>query len=243
MGNPASVLLAAEQTLAQSVAGLLRADGYACDTATTVDEVLEMLRRETYDLLIVGVEPSGNQGLRIVREARRLASRLPIIVVTGHPSAEDAKESLALGVTAYLTEPLDPALLLNRVASAVRARRVCRALSHVIEELCACIQDLEAACSGEMETGEYGAGVERCVPPLTVRRLASCVAELVSLSTAQSLPGEGRNLCDLLGCPRWPAHLSAFQDAITVLQETKRRFKSKQLADLRQRLNRHLRAE
>ncbi len=126
------------------------------------------------------------------------------------------------------------------VSSDEHSSEIYPALRRVLEDLLTCVRDLEAASSGQVGQGASDAPADLRVPSLTVRRLCSCAAELVGLSVPENLPGGGRNLCEVLGCPRWPAHLSAFRDAIRVLQETKRRFKSKELADLRQRLNRHL---
>ena len=49
-------------------------------------------------------------------------------------------------------------------------------------------------------------------------------------------PSEAARLCEHMGCPRWTLHAAAFRDVIEVLQETKRRFKSKELAELRRSL-------
>jgi hypothetical protein len=44
------------------------------------------------------------------------------------------------------------------------------------------------------------------------------------------------NLCELLDCPQLPIHRQAILEAIGVLEKTKDNFKSKQLAELRTKL-------
>lgn len=78
------------------------------------------------------------------------------------------------------------------------------------------------------------------VSPLVVRLLASCLSELVRLQADQS-PGVNRQLlCDLLDCPEQPVCRQAIHETIEVLQKTKNTFKSKDLAELRGRLERTL---
>jgi hypothetical protein len=40
----------------------------------------------------------------------------------------------------------------------------------------------------------------------------------------------------MLDCPQWPAHREAIWKAVRVLESTKKRFKSKELADTRELL-------
>lgn len=116
-----------------------------------------------------------------------------------------------------------------------------QALGKVLEELRVCVRELEAVVSSPHQSGasrpSEPSNRPNLVPSLAVRRLAVCLAELLNLS---ALSVGGNNLCEVVDCPQWPAHLSLFRDVIEVLRETKRRFKSKELAELRQRVAAHL---
>jgi DNA-binding response OmpR family regulator len=61
--------------------------------------------------------PDGD-GLDVVRAAR-LASPVPVIVVTGYPSDETRRAALAAGATAFLAKPFAAAMLLAAIRSSV----------------------------------------------------------------------------------------------------------------------------
>jgi DNA-binding response OmpR family regulator len=58
-------------------------------------------------------------GLSVIREARRLKSNIPIIIVTGHSSEASAIEAINLGVQGYLTKPFRVPRVLAAAAKAL----------------------------------------------------------------------------------------------------------------------------
>lgn len=211
-----------------------RRAGYGCDEAGSVDDTVNLLRRKHYDLLIASLAIRGNFGLRIVHEARNVAPGLPIIVTTESPSIDTAIEAIELSVAAYLTKPVDSEILLRRVSQVIQGRPAYRSLALVIGVLQQCVEDLKDLRSHWATRKDQG------VPAMTVRDLSACVAELLSLGNGQPDSVKGATVCERIGCPNWEPHEAAFSDVIRVLQETKRRFKSKELAELRERIDCHL---
>ena len=60
----------------------------------------------------------GVGGLSVIREARRLGTGLPVVIVTGRSTEASAIEAVNLGVSAYLTKPFRMG---NIMAAAARA--------------------------------------------------------------------------------------------------------------------------
>jgi CheY-like chemotaxis protein len=192
------------------MAELLRQEGYVCECASNGNQAITMLQGKRHDALICDVEMPGNDQLRVVRIAKQFAPGMPVILVTGHPSVDSAVSSLDLPVVAYLTKPIGFDL-----------RECCRALEE----------------DRDRRTRHRNRDLPS-VSPLVVRLLASCLSELVRLEADQS-PGVNRQfLCDLLDCPEQPVCRQAIHETIEVLQKTKNTFKSKDLAELRARLER-----
>jgi len=128
MGAPARVLLAdEEETFRSSVAVLLRREGYQCDVAGSGSEVLELLDREQYDLLITDVRLPGNTDFELLRVAA-VSGVLPVIVVTAYPSLPTAIEAVRCAVVDYLVKPFDFEELLRAVRRALETRRAARML-------------------------------------------------------------------------------------------------------------------
>ena len=122
MTLPARLLLADdEETFRNSVAVLLRREGYVCDVASTAEEAIERLNANTYDLLITDLRMPGLDGLAVIREAKHYRADLPVIIVTGFSSEASAIEAVNLGVAGYLTTPFRVPQVLAAAAKALGA--------------------------------------------------------------------------------------------------------------------------
>jgi len=78
---------------------------YEVDLAFDGRTALDRLRTTPYDLLITDLKMPGVDGLTVIREARRLKTDLPVIIITGFSTEASAIEAVNLGVSGYLTKP------------------------------------------------------------------------------------------------------------------------------------------
>jgi excisionase family DNA binding protein len=78
---------------------------YDVETAPDGRAAVERLRLGHYDLLIADLKMPGLDGLTLIREAKRLKSDLPVIIITGFSTESSAIEAVNLGVAGYLTKP------------------------------------------------------------------------------------------------------------------------------------------
>ncbi len=228
-----SVLIADdEETFRESTSRLLRREGFDCDCVQDAEEAVESLRHVRYDALVSDIRMPHNQDLWLVKEARDLDTHLPIILVTGYPSADSAIRGIDMAVEAYLTKPVDMDELLALLHKSVQRSRSRRRLSTVIERLCSVVADLEVENPGPLSHNKGGDESSLA----TIRTLASCLSDLLVLWHKPAADHGFHNLCELLECPQIPLHRQAILHAIDVLEKTKDNFKSKQLAELRTNL-------
>jgi excisionase family DNA binding protein len=92
---------------------------YDVDTANDGRSALERLRSYPYDLLISDLKMPGIDGLSVIREARRLRTDLPVIIITGFSTETAAIEAVNLGVSGYLTKPFRVPQVLTAAAKAI----------------------------------------------------------------------------------------------------------------------------
>jgi excisionase family DNA binding protein len=92
---------------------------YDVDTASDGRSALERLRLYPYDLLIADLRMPGIDGLSVIREAKRLKSNLPVIIITGYSTETAAIEAVNLGVSGYLTKPFRVPQVLAAAAKAI----------------------------------------------------------------------------------------------------------------------------
>ena len=73
------------------------------------------------DLILLDVEMPGMDGFETCRELKSdTATRdIPVIFVTGHTDRHQEERGLALGAVGYLTKPIDPPTVLDKVAKAL----------------------------------------------------------------------------------------------------------------------------
>jgi len=62
---------------------------------------------EAYNLVIADLRMPGMDGLTLIREVRQLKPQMPIIIITGFSSESAAIEAVNLGVSGYLTKPVN----------------------------------------------------------------------------------------------------------------------------------------
>src|SRR5262245_15911203 len=125
---------------------LLKGEGYETVTAQTPERVLEIVRSDRPELLLMDLNyardtTSGREGLGLLRSIRALDRTLPVIVLTGWASLDLAVECLRGGVSDFIQKPWDNAKLLAALRTHLGESRRLREshrreveLAHQIEE-------------------------------------------------------------------------------------------------------------
>jgi two-component system response regulator RegX3 len=108
-----------ETSLADTIAFLLRGDGFDVAVANTGPEGLEAFRTGTPDLILLDLMLPGMNGLEVCRAIRR-TSRVPIIMVTARTGETERTVGLAAGADDYLTKPFSIAELRARISALLR---------------------------------------------------------------------------------------------------------------------------
>ncbi|MHB9131876.1 MAG: HD-GYP domain-containing protein [Armatimonadota bacterium] len=79
--------------------------GYSADGAGSVDEALEMLLRNEYDLLFCDLVMPGANGFTLMEVVRRQYPELAVIVLTGHATVELTQKAIHLGAQDFIIKP------------------------------------------------------------------------------------------------------------------------------------------
>jgi DNA-binding response OmpR family regulator len=225
-----------DEAMRRSVCRLLGMKGYACDEAADGVSVQERLRASPYDLLICDVDMPGNEDLRLIATAPQLQTGLPVIVITGVPTLDSAVRSLRLAVAAYLIKPFTPEELLTETAKAVERRQFHLVVAQNrgrLQQVCAELQQLEAGLEGAGRA-DLPASANAYLA-ITFRHAAQSLAELrrvIELMNTSS--------ADPVDSGQHPARvlvlLQTLTETVSVIEKTKSSFKSKELAELRRKI-------
>jgi DNA-binding response OmpR family regulator len=98
---------------------LLCSEAYTVTAVPTVSAALRTLRDHPFDLILLYLPRSGDDGLALCRRICH-ASTLPLIVVSADGALRTKVAAFQAGADDYLTTPVDPAELLARIWAALR---------------------------------------------------------------------------------------------------------------------------
>jgi DNA-binding response OmpR family regulator len=119
-GVPKHVLVVDDEPKIVEVVGdYLRAAGFSVTTAPDGDGALAAARARPPDLVVLDLGLPGMDGLDVARELR-LASPVPIIMLTARSEETDRVVGLELGADDYLVKPFSPRELVARVRAVLR---------------------------------------------------------------------------------------------------------------------------
>jgi two-component system sensor histidine kinase/response regulator len=102
---------------------LLTKEGYVTRAAGSGREALSILRRESFDLVLMDVQMPDMDGLEATRAIRKneifSGKRIPIIAVTAHAMTGDREACLEAGMDGYLSKPIHKIELIEAVSGIV----------------------------------------------------------------------------------------------------------------------------
>jgi DNA-binding NtrC family response regulator len=110
-----------------TLASLSRAFRLAGHEATVCDNAaraVELLRTETFDLILSDVVMPGRSGLELLEDLKKAGVKTPIVLISGQANIEMAVKATRLGALDFLEKPLSTDKLLVTVENALRLSRL-----------------------------------------------------------------------------------------------------------------------
>lgn len=236
MAKTGNILIADDETtFLESTADLLRLQGYHCECASDAHIALSLLKQNQFDLLIADIKMPGNHDLALVKELSRQSDSLAVVIATGYPSINTAIDAVNLAVSAYLIKPFACDELFEAVDKVIQKSRESRnsqaLLVQQFDELDHCLQRFKSDNTGRTAS---------TLNDFMSNNLLSISKSLIDLNQGLNALAGNKSLsndaCLTMGCRRPQRLIEALDEAVDTLQKTKNSFKSKELADLRKKL-------
>jgi len=226
-----------DETFSKSTAELLHRKGYHCDCVPDAPSAAEKLRNDEYDLLIADIKMPGNPELELIRDMPNIAEGLPVILVTGYPDVHSAIQSIELPVDGYLVKPLDFDELLRHVQTAIERVRVYRTICSTRDRLRRWYEELGSIEKVSKDEGRRAPSVSLdAFLELTFENITAALADLKHLTKALVTPDVDKEPCHLFNCPKLGSLAAGLTETIDALEESKRAFKSRDLGEIRRKL-------
>jgi two-component system, OmpR family, KDP operon response regulator KdpE len=109
-----------ERSIRLSLRAILGNLGYEIVEAARGEEALALLRSEKFDAILLDISMPGMGGIEVCRQVRKIAPRLPVLILTVHGEEDRKVEALDAGADDYITKPFQLRELTARLRAAMR---------------------------------------------------------------------------------------------------------------------------
>lgn len=153
--------------------------------AGTSQEAVELLIKQSWDVVLLDINMPGRSGLDVLEEVKRLQPGTPVLVLSGFPEADYAVRALKLGASGYLTKQSASDELIAAVRKAMAGGR------YVTASLA---ERLAASLGGELDQKPHEALSNRELQVLRLIASGKSVKEIAAeLSLSEKTVGTYRS--------------------------------------------------
>lgn len=124
-----------EENIRNGLSDNFELEGYEVKQASNGKDGLSLISKGDVDLVITDLRMDGISGMEVVKTVTTKYPGLPVIVLTGHGSVDDAKSAIKYGAFDFLTKPLDLDHLNTIVKNALKGRELAFQKSRLEQEL------------------------------------------------------------------------------------------------------------
>ena len=107
-----------EDRFRKSLSDRLKLRGYPVQDTGDGEEAIRIVRQTLPDVVILDRKMPGMQGEEVLKELKKIAPAVQVIILTGHGSIESAAESGRLDAFAYLQKPCETEELISAIERA-----------------------------------------------------------------------------------------------------------------------------
>ncbi|HEY2386532.1 MAG TPA: sigma-54 dependent transcriptional regulator [Candidatus Binatia bacterium] len=123
-GSRGAILVADDEAaVRESIASVLRDEGYQATAARDGAAALEAIEAHEFDIVLTDLRMPGADGLTILQRVREVSPHTLVLLMTAHATVETAIEALQRGAQDYLLKPLLFEDVLHKIDHLLRHRQ------------------------------------------------------------------------------------------------------------------------
>jgi DNA-binding NtrC family response regulator len=124
MTNQAKILIVDDEEVVRlSYMRILAASNCHVTAAWTWLQVVEAMKQEPFDVVLLDLRMPEMDGMKVLRALKTQWPESEVIIITGYPTLESAKEAVTLGAYDYLTKPVGPEQVIGAANAAMLHKR------------------------------------------------------------------------------------------------------------------------
>lgn len=121
---PAVLIVDDEITIIESLEGILSDDGFEVTHAYNGYEALKIIEIESPDIVLLDIWMPGMDGIETLKEIKKIAPNLPVVMITGHGTIESAVDATKSGAYDFLEKPLSIDKVMVTINNALNFRKL-----------------------------------------------------------------------------------------------------------------------
>jgi two-component system nitrogen regulation response regulator NtrX len=121
---PAVLIVDDEVSIIESLEGILSDDGFEVMHAFNGYEALKKIETDSPDIVLLDIWMPGMDGIETLKEIKRLAPNLPVVMITGHGTIESAVDATKAGAYDFLEKPLSIDKVMVTINNALNFRKL-----------------------------------------------------------------------------------------------------------------------
>ena len=124
MGNRSSVLIVDDEEVVRR-AHLRSLELTGCDArvAEDGDEAIRVMEQNPADVILLDLRMPGLDGMDVLKTIKTRWPDCEVVVITGYPTVESAKEAVRLGACNYIAKPVGPDDVVRAANEAMTQKR------------------------------------------------------------------------------------------------------------------------
>jgi len=101
---------------------ILERQGHSVYVFTEEQEAIDYIQSSFVHIAILDIKLKKMSGVQVLKELRDISPQTQVLMLTGYPTLETAREALELGAKEYLVKPIDKKELEDKVGSLCQDR-------------------------------------------------------------------------------------------------------------------------
>ena len=109
MNEAANILIVDDEEIVRLSQLRILADAH-CNAAAAWNgtEALQVMEQHPFDVVLLDLRMPGLDGMTVLKTIKERWPESEVVIITGYPSIETAKEAVRLGAYNYLAKPVSP---------------------------------------------------------------------------------------------------------------------------------------
>ncbi len=95
-----------EQRFADMLAKRLNLRGCRCDVCYNGQQALDLIGQKDFSLILLDLHLPDIYGIEVLKRIKAISAQTPVVILTGHGTAEDRRTCMQQGAYAFWNKPL-----------------------------------------------------------------------------------------------------------------------------------------